>query len=831
MASGAPTPPARLPPRHDDIIRSERKIEQLRQGRLPQMVDWFDPSVLAMVGLRNMISATIGDYADQRPMQAAADQVGDIALASRHDYREVCKGGPGATEGPAGRWSVASENTTKSLAFDAEGALWVDFIADLGDGFEATYAMAYLMAQSSITPEMSRGVKNASGRWANEPLPAGDILIFGGDLAYPNATITEYNDRCIDPYNAAFQLQEGEEAKRKLFFIAGNHDWYDGLGAFTSVFCAARDRFAKGKGKKIGGWQCEQRRSYFALALPHGWWFWGVDLALNETVDDAQKNYFELMSEQTKPGDKIIIILHAPVWQTNPNSPLHDVSQWARNRGAEVVAVIAGDLHFYSRYQTLQKDRSKAPDLQLITSGGGGAFAHPTHQLPRNLQVHWTVPKDPKHLPHAGKADYKDTTVTATADEETTPISFQPPTPFDFHAPHIYPSKTRSSLLSLKNLWLPFHNRRFAMFLGVIYVIYAWVFQIAITDPGELTRRSQAVAIEQICARHYPGGELKKDNKPYDDCKQKLSPAIETSTFRKRVTELEGTLQSEQKQQAAPGASAAPEVKTEAPKTAEAKPRREMPILGERLMRLLESNEKIVGEAKEVEDYLAAVHEAGGWSKMALGVIWPSIKTERVIYAMFANPAFFFMIVGLYLGLIYYVDANFKSRRASWVTKIALGIPHAWCHIFLLLATNTVLQPVFNYFAQDGTAWWVMIIGVTLYSALMIAIGGVIGGMVFGLYWVLTSVIGRMHMDAFSALGVRGYKNFLRMRIDKDKLTIFPIGLDKVPGRRGWRELRMDDDASGHNPLIRPKRPLKPHLIEPPIEILAPAVRGRATPA
>ena len=96
-------------------------------------------------------------------------------------------------------------------------------------------------------------------------------------------------------------------------------------------------------------------------------------------------------------------------------------------------------------------------------------------------------------------------------------------------------------------------------------------------------------------------------------------------------------------------------------------------------MRLLESNVKIVGEAKEVEDYLAAVHEGGGWSKMALGVIWPSIKTERVIYAMFANPAFFFMIIGLYLGLIYYVDANFRSRRASWVTKIALGIPHAWC--------------------------------------------------------------------------------------------------------------------------------------------------------
>ena len=89
-----------------------------------------------------------------------------------------------------------------------------------------------------------------------------------------------------------------------------------------------------------------------------------------------------------------------------------------------------------------------------------------------------------------------------------------------------------------------------------------------------------------------------------------------------------------------------------------------------------------------------------------------------------------------------------------------------------------------------------------------------------------TSVIGRMHMDAFSALGVRGYKNFLRMRVEEDKLTIFPIGLDKVPGRKGWRALEPGDDTSGHNPLMRPKRPLRPHLIEPPIEIGAPIVRA-----
>ena len=388
IASTRPTP---VPPTKDDIHNSQQKIIALRKRRLPQMVNWWDASVLGMVGVRTLISGTIGNYADQRPMQAAADIGSEAELTSRHDYRAVCAGGEEngvkAVQDSDGSWSLPSGETTKTLTFDKDGALWVDFIADLGDGFEATYAMAYLMAQPAITAE----IPDANGNLTAQQLPGGDILILGGDLAYPNATIEEYNARCIVPFNDAFQLPAGQPAKRKLFFIAGNHDWYDGLAAFTSVFCTARDRLAHGKGLTIGGWQAEQRRSYFALALPHGWWFWGVDLALNETIDEAQKNYFEAMSFKTNPGEKIIIIVHAPVWQYSDNSPLHEVSQWARKRGAEVVALIAGDLHFYSRFHSITPKRAEADDaplpreLQLITSGGGGAFLHPTHQLPLSL--------------------------------------------------------------------------------------------------------------------------------------------------------------------------------------------------------------------------------------------------------------------------------------------------------------------------------------------------------------------------------------------------------------------------------------------------------------
>src|SRR5215470_16758742 len=67
-------------------------IERLEARKLPQMVDWFDPLVLGMVAIRTLISSTIGEYADQRPMQEAADGQRDMSrLARRHDYSKTDK--------------------------------------------------------------------------------------------------------------------------------------------------------------------------------------------------------------------------------------------------------------------------------------------------------------------------------------------------------------------------------------------------------------------------------------------------------------------------------------------------------------------------------------------------------------------------------------------------------------------------------------------------------------------------------------------------------------------------------------------------------------------
>ncbi len=332
--------------------RGKQIIERLRAGQLPQMVDWFDPQLLAKVGIRSVLSATIGSYTDQRLIQAATDLTTEDELKSRYDYSET--GSP-----------------PSALAPDSSGAVWVDYIADLGDGFEPTYAMAYMLAADSLKVE-----------GAEEDLPAGGLLVMGGDQVYPDATKQEYQDRLRDPYDWAFST---EKPQRKVFAVPGNHDWYDGLASFSALFCSARDRISGGLGAQLGGWRCHQHRSYFAIKLPHNWWIWGPDIQLADNLDDSQRDYFDLMADQTHPGDKIILCIAEPSWLHQNYDNLHEISMLARKNGAKVMAVLAGDWHHYSRY-TCDK-----LGMQFITCGGGGAFAHATHGLKKRISLNWAT--------------------------------------------------------------------------------------------------------------------------------------------------------------------------------------------------------------------------------------------------------------------------------------------------------------------------------------------------------------------------------------------------------------------------------------------------------
>ena len=107
-----------------------------------------------------------------------------------------------------------------------------------------------------------------------------------------------------------------------------------------------------------------------------------------------------------------------------------------------------------------------------------------------------------------------------------------------------------------------------------------------------------------------------------------------------------------------------------------------------------------------------------------------------------------------------------------------------------------------------------------LYPLEMIFIGGFIGALLWGLYWVLTGCLMRMHTeDAFAALRIQDYRNFLRMKFEPDKVTIYPIALDRTPGRDFWMKPPRDKTPPPHNPQLVATRPIPIKLIEEPIVI------------
>ena len=93
-----------------------------------------------------------------------------------------------ALRGVPGQAGVAERvrATRSSEQVGPDGGLWLDYVADLGDGFDATYSVAYLLAQPELTVDGHR-------------LPRAQTLVMGGDQVYPSASYEAYEDRCKGP--------------------------------------------------------------------------------------------------------------------------------------------------------------------------------------------------------------------------------------------------------------------------------------------------------------------------------------------------------------------------------------------------------------------------------------------------------------------------------------------------------------------------------------------------------------------------------------------------------------------------------------------------------
>lgn len=373
-----------------DLLLNPTKLvfndrDDVRAFEPQEMVSWYHIPQLAATGIRSIVSTLFGSFADKREIM-----------------------------------SILASNKEENFDYSQQEDIWIDYMSDLGDGFDSTYTMAYLVSRESITVK-------------EHTLPRGEILILGGDQVYPTATREEYKNRFKGPYQMAFPYNPAADHPH-LFAVPGNHDWYDGLTNFLKVFC--QQRF-------IGQWKTRQTRSYFALQLPHDWWIWAIDIQLEADIDQLQLEYFESIKEQMNSGSKVIICTAEPSWvffADGANAGYKSLKYFENRfltdpaKPFEYVLALTGDLHHYSRYTCADKNIK----TQKITSGGGGAFLHPTHNLPDEI----------KNLREGN-------------------INLQ----------QCYPSKAESKKLLINNLFFPYYNKTFSIYIGAIFLLIAWIIQ------------------------------------------------------------------------------------------------------------------------------------------------------------------------------------------------------------------------------------------------------------------------------------------------------------------------------------------------------------------
>ena len=425
-----------------------------------KMTAWFNPPQLALTGLWVASSTLFGGMFDRRELMASLDPFDEADFLSTHDH-------------------------------SGHEELWFDYAADVGDGWASTHAVARLLAR----PEL-----DVSGP---EKLPRGKILIFGGDEIYPTPT-PGYDAKLEQPYLAA-NLKEarGEldltESKKGLFpgeyvyAIPGNHDWYDGLTAFTHLFCARRP--ARGgqpgnAGHAVCGRRTLQTRSYFAAKLPGNFWLCGIDVQLEGFVDDEQIAFFNRISQTLiQDGADIIICTPDPQWAyldpKNPDAKFKNVSyaadvitgaindkpeapgaapQTARfQSGGEarrhnLRLMLSGDMHLYARHV-----EGEAPDkcVHYIMCGTGGAFTHPSNWIRPQTRFFWRFrPPRPVTPPEMARDPADKILKYPRVLRQTGPL---------------FPTQARSRALVWRNLAFPWLNPGFGATIAAVTFLSAWL--------------------------------------------------------------------------------------------------------------------------------------------------------------------------------------------------------------------------------------------------------------------------------------------------------------------------------------------------------------------
>jgi hypothetical protein len=308
---------------------------------------------------------------------------------------------------------ISSESLLEALDRD----LWIDYVSDTGDDVAVSRAVARLIFQDYELPDPERA-------GATLPAPRGEILLFGGDTAYPVATAQEITNRVIVPFNQVLEtLPAGPP--RVLLGIPGNHDWYDGLDGFARMFRRTADdedgltrpsvvgisqrmieryaewakQFVRGgkiekpKALALFGYHPVQSASYFVLPVSARLHLFAIDRQLRN-LDSRQQRFFESWRMQ-HPGPSPWVMMPDPLFAFGEPTPTGTAMVEALGLDFENKPhfLLSGDVHHYERLRHGQ--------ALHVTAGGGGAFLHPAPLTRRGrlgADAEWPTAQQSKRL-------------------------------------------------------------------------------------------------------------------------------------------------------------------------------------------------------------------------------------------------------------------------------------------------------------------------------------------------------------------------------------------------------------------------------------------------
>jgi hypothetical protein len=292
--------------------------------------------------------------------------------------------------------------------------VWIDFVADTGDDHDLSVAVARMIfAEYSLEGEGA------------PRLPRGDVLICGGDTAYPLSSGLELERRLLGPWNAVLRECPPDGNPRVLLGIPGNHDWYDGLDGFGRLFRRSplEDLPEPASGATIGesrsavvervegavlrhlhvdeiaeslrlagqawealaaillgstvrktrrlaleGYRAVQEASFWALPLAPGLDLWGVDRQLR-SADFRQRVFFAQRGAEAPSPRKLLVAPDPALAYGEPNEPGVEILKACHlSFETDRLLYLTADVHHYER-------QAVGESLHVI-AGGGGAFLH-----------------------------------------------------------------------------------------------------------------------------------------------------------------------------------------------------------------------------------------------------------------------------------------------------------------------------------------------------------------------------------------------------------------------------------------------------------------------